>query len=918
MAPTSEQAFAACVDGNLGALQDALNGDNAVRVNEQNAEGMSLIKAAVLHEQVPLVQELLARGADYSEVIELEQAQQHPQISAMLLSHHQHVTRAPEGEQSAFDPHGGQPMADGSVNYMHASSYSQQGGPIYPGMQPHFMSDGSGPYFFPPGNTAGPQGQPYSGMPNGAGPFPFAQQAPPLEQHANDPTSAMHNLPPPDVAKNIPCKFFPNCRYGDQCVFQHPAGGVSPVAPSNGPTASGQAPTQHLSSPSLNGSAPASMSPNGAPSSMHSPTPGVSSPVPNGAPMFFQPPPGYGYAPPFGGPAQPFYVGPPMHMQYPHGWPMPMQFIPPHLQVPPQQEQPQQQSSQQPQPERSSFDAQQTGAVATQEQSQSSTPEAAAEQEQGQVSGEQEHSLATQAPDSSGTAAPSPSKADEQGEGATQAFGSYLQSTAVPFEPSSASTMAMMNMVQQPFMGQNGGGFYTRGKPSRRGGSAGTGAFSGKRSNVERPPCVFFIRSKCRYGEECLFPHVLPDGTDARGPNAPHRNRSAEDATNAKTAAKAAAKAKAASNVALSTSDTAPLTSAAAKNTCLPTNENKAELPTTLAAAEAAAVSEKKASSGAPAVVSSSSAAQAPTASQRGFNHGTFPRGAGPARSAGRGGATAHGGASHAAKKAAHQQRVPNGDDFPALPFSPVVSAPDTPPLGSTTTVAHVNGDASEASPPAAAAPASAAPKFNFSAILSAPAPVKSVKVPETSEKAEKDASNTNNEVAADDKAEKEQGQTAAPRSAAEVLASATANAAPAAAANSMSSQPAAKSTPHVNGSAETKPTEKAKPQPNAHGKKPSTLNGHAARTSQARAPNGVAHNGHHKQQQHSKAMGAPPALDDDFTPVKGKHAAKRSSVLPTKGINVANAVPPSQEDSMASSAAQPDLATNTAKAVMV
>lgn len=30
-------------------------------------------------------------------------------------------------------------------------------------------------------------------------------------------------LPPPEVAKNIPCRFFPNCSYGDSCIFFHPS-----------------------------------------------------------------------------------------------------------------------------------------------------------------------------------------------------------------------------------------------------------------------------------------------------------------------------------------------------------------------------------------------------------------------------------------------------------------------------------------------------------------------------------------------------------------------------------------------------------------------------------------------------------------------------------------------------------------------
>lgn len=35
-------------------------------------------------------------------------------------------------------------------------------------------------------------------------------------------SSDPHKLPPTEVSKTIPCRNFPNCRYGDACVFQHP------------------------------------------------------------------------------------------------------------------------------------------------------------------------------------------------------------------------------------------------------------------------------------------------------------------------------------------------------------------------------------------------------------------------------------------------------------------------------------------------------------------------------------------------------------------------------------------------------------------------------------------------------------------------------------------------------------------------
>jgi len=48
---------------------------------------------------------------------------------------------------------------------------------------------------------------------NEAGYYPAAQ-----------PTDAngIGNLPPPDIARLIPCRYFPACRYGAQCMFAHP------------------------------------------------------------------------------------------------------------------------------------------------------------------------------------------------------------------------------------------------------------------------------------------------------------------------------------------------------------------------------------------------------------------------------------------------------------------------------------------------------------------------------------------------------------------------------------------------------------------------------------------------------------------------------------------------------------------------
>lgn len=46
----------------------------------------------------------------------------------------------------------------------------------------------------------------------------------PPSQSPQDPASAgaAGNLPPPDIARFIPCRYFPACRYGASCLFAHP------------------------------------------------------------------------------------------------------------------------------------------------------------------------------------------------------------------------------------------------------------------------------------------------------------------------------------------------------------------------------------------------------------------------------------------------------------------------------------------------------------------------------------------------------------------------------------------------------------------------------------------------------------------------------------------------------------------------
>lgn len=205
----------------------------------------------------------------------------------------------------------------------------------------------------------------------------------------DDEGAAQAHLPPPEVARMIPCKFFPYCRYGDRCVFQHPSGPVLPPA-------EGMVP------------------PPGAPP-MFFPGPGM--PFPPG-------PAPYGVPPPFADMNRPMFP-----VQYgPNGVP---------FYVPPAQGAPEQATE-------------------------APAPDAQAEEP------------ASDAP---------PTQEDA---------------------PTDAATASAPRTTRPVKKGHPKAGRSDSQNPRSR-------PHSGS-----RPSCAFFARSACRYANECRFPHVLPDGSDAR------------------------------------------------------------------------------------------------------------------------------------------------------------------------------------------------------------------------------------------------------------------------------------------------------------------------------------------------------------------------------------------------------------------
>jgi len=232
-------------------------------------------------------------------------------------------------------------------------------------------------------------------------------------QHRASVSQDRHNdatkLPPTEVAKTIPCRNFPNCRYGDACVFQHPQ-------------------PQHFFAPG----------PFQAPEF-----------VPNG------------------------YTGVPMY----YGVPPPAPFVP--------------------------LDAQ--------------SPAFAPPMPPAQLR-----------PAGEANGAPTPATPAGEGQNAS----AHVPSQQAPaFQPRGVNGFVAngMGFPQTNGFDHTKKGHHVKrmsfgGMPKAAWAVPGTGptataarqAALGSWSNGQPPACVFFQNSKCRNGEMCKFPHIMPDGTDCK------------------------------------------------------------------------------------------------------------------------------------------------------------------------------------------------------------------------------------------------------------------------------------------------------------------------------------------------------------------------------------------------------------------
>ncbi|POY73759.1 hypothetical protein BMF94_3297 [Rhodotorula taiwanensis] len=368
------------------------------------------------------------------------------------------------------------------------------------------------------------------------------------------------NLPPAEVARNIPCRFFPlgQCKYGEHCIFSHgiPGTAGSPGVPpspsvaaqivpgsgSNGQHGHGQQRQEHSFAQASSSSSYQQQRHGGVHAQQQPPHHFMPQMMPvsmeqaaayGAMPMYYPDQAAgleYGYPPQvaFGGP-QPGYYYPPQFAGYPpagaagqFGGFVPQPYYNPVAAPPaPHQQQHQQQQ-------------QAIGSPVEHSIAAVSPPPAA-------VSPEAQLNAAAATASTSTSPAPAADNVESSptvAEASAVEADSVVDATAVPPPPPVASlhtffqTGPPVNGMPPAMLAPNGAGApFNKGGPRANGpmgprrsiGGPNAGpipnGLHGKRASFggARPPCSFFEANRCRHGDKCAFVHLLPDGSDARG-----------------------------------------------------------------------------------------------------------------------------------------------------------------------------------------------------------------------------------------------------------------------------------------------------------------------------------------------------------------------------------------------------------------
>ncbi|GAA6014456.1 hypothetical protein JCM11491_007060 [Sporobolomyces phaffii] len=374
------------------------------------------------------------------------------------------------------------------------------------------------------------------------------------------PSSQTHNLPPPEVARNIPCRFFPlgTCKYGEQCIFSHGIPGVagSPGVPASPSVQPQIAPGQGQPSPVEVQQQSAHGRNNHGQQQQHQ----VQQPhyphlhpqmmdqqqqqvvhssmehaYMQGMPMYYpEQAHQYGFQPPFS-PEQGYYhhFVPPPFQAYPQHF---QQYAAPHAYYappppPPAVASPLSAVSVHPSHPSPTVDTPVTSSPAP-SPSQDAPPTSAPALPSAEVSDVAHPRDAT-------TSSPPPAlgpdgvplpRAPASLHTFFQTSAPMLPSSTSPVPVSTTSPVPGTSSPLPPAASPNG---FVKALPGRLAGPrrslvgvppsvvypqgpSGGGVKPRRSFGGSRPPCSFFEANRCKNGDECSFVHLLPDGTDAR------------------------------------------------------------------------------------------------------------------------------------------------------------------------------------------------------------------------------------------------------------------------------------------------------------------------------------------------------------------------------------------------------------------
>ncbi|KAG8732534.1 hypothetical protein FRC11_012833 [Ceratobasidium sp. 423] len=432
---------------NLESVQQHLR-EPGVDLEIKDHAGTTPLIQAVRNGHKDIIKALLAAGADMNNASSQGKPETYttdPEVLALLQAKPTPAQPTYEGYPQSTDPNA--PYDPAAMQHYYYPA---------PGHEGHYP-----PYPYP---MMPPEGQP---MP------PFPPQG-----DGNSP-GGVHNLPPVDVARTIPCRYFPVCRYGSSCMFLHPQpsyfSGPPPPAPAHYPPMYPPHPYYMMRPggyphppPPPPGAAPVDPAASPVTGTQPFPPAPISYPAPpNGAPPFSPPTNGAPFPPPVNG--APFPNGAP----YPppaNGAPYP----PPAANGAP-------------------FSPASSGTPYTPATNGTPSPFGPPPFSPGSATPYSANTPYTPGPVQVPYPYPRPYTEAPKEAPANGVNGTTEENQSAP------ATNGINGAGNHP----NSGFVRRNGRGGRRE-SFGTG-------RQPKPPCLFFPSGRCRNGDDCRFPHVMPE-----------------------------------------------------------------------------------------------------------------------------------------------------------------------------------------------------------------------------------------------------------------------------------------------------------------------------------------------------------------------------------------------------------------------